>query len=481
MRRRRIATGALALLLALHSAALGDAADARRALDAVAKAIAQTQNGDHAGARKTLLEISPIVKTELTAIDAFDSRAGAAWTRCVGAVAELDRNIGQIATTEDKVTRALGETQRSLDTAVQDGNVLASEIADIEQKMTRLNASLQERQAKLRELEQWFWVPGYGMYLGIRTLAQDDIGQLNALARSLHEQRVLGRRSEQALALARTTTARLANEQSRLAAEKAVAVSLRADLDKRMTQVRAVTDFIGQAKLFWGDVRSLTENQVQGALQRTTIFANKLGYLMGQPGPSALVLGIGREQANLRNKLAELAVKLEQGSGYTALAATDCAPSANSRQPACQITVKWPHYEIVDPAKCSFRYVNPPGCPPGVARPPAPGQTMELAIMRAQKASVLSRVAKETNWIGLARCKSPNALYFGKLASPADCAQACLGNDDCVAWTFNYSNGMIDGTTTECWGGTRNLTLTTDEWGGFVSGGVPCASSSQCQ
>jgi hypothetical protein len=103
------------------------------------------------------------------------------------------------------------------------------------------------------------------------------------------------------------------------------------------------------------------------------------------------------------------------------------------------------------------------------------------SLTRAQKEGVLGRVAEDRNWIGLSRCRSPDVLFLGVLAAPAACAAACRDHDACYAWTFNKNNAMIAGTEQECWGGTSNLALTTQPWGGFVSGGMPCAKGEACR
>jgi hypothetical protein len=80
------------------------------------------------------------------------------------------------------------------------------------------------------------------------------------------------------------------------------------------------------------------------------------------------------------------------------------------------------------------------------------------------------RAAKNQNWVALARCTSPAAIYLGQVDTEFECVAACLGAADCRFWTFNYGNRMMPGSVSECWGGTQNLAPETGNWSGFISG-----------
>src|SRR5438132_496734 len=87
-----------ALWVCMASAqALASPADVRRALDAVSASIASTQAGRYADARSALQQVQAIVTAEVAGVAALQGQAKGAFDRCVVAVGELDRKIGEVA------------------------------------------------------------------------------------------------------------------------------------------------------------------------------------------------------------------------------------------------------------------------------------------------------------------------------------------------------------------------------------------------
>lgn len=444
--------------------AIASSADVRRALDAVAASIESTKSGRYAEARDAVLQVQPIITSEAAAVARFQGEADGAFKGCVAAVGELDRKIGDIETTKERVANDIQTTESKLKVAVFNGDIAANDITDIERAMAALIGSLDARQAKLDELKKWYWVPGYGSYLGIRTLADKDIQEFNRIARTLQEQQALRSASAERLRIAQAAWTSLAAERSRLVAERSAAAAMRNDLDQRMKATREATVFLLYAKQFWADTATFVNYQVGGAMSGTEAMATALLDELGKPAPEALVLGLGGEQANLRGQLIQLSSRLEGGQGFANLAAAECAPRAGATPiKACNITPTVPFYQIIDFRTCSFRYVNPAGCPPAVA------EHRSAAMTPQQELDVHGRMAKDQNWIGMARCTSPAAIYLGQVPKEGDCAAACLGAADCRFWTFNYMNRMMPGSANECWGGTQNLAPQTGNWSGFIS------------
>jgi hypothetical protein len=438
--------------------------DVSRALDATAASIESANAGRYDEARNILQQIKAIVIAERAAVDALNGEAQGAFDGCVAAVQELDNKIGEIDTTAERVSKDIKTADDALRTAVSDGDVAASEIADIERALSGLEDSLRARQGKLEEMSKWWWVPGYGSYLGIRSLAEHDAQEIANLSREFQEKQTLRNGGVERLRTAQAAWANLAAERSRLIAEKSSAAAMRDNLDQRMRAAREATAFLIDAKQFWADLASFIEFQVEGAATRANVFATALASKMGQPAPDALVLGIGGQQSNMRDRLVQLGGQLESGKGYAALAAATCTPKPGAAPlKACDITPSVPFYQITNFETCSFRYVNPPGCPPTEAN------HSPVALTPQQEWDVHSRIAKDQNWIGTARCTSPAAIYLGQVPTEYECAAACLGAADCRFWTFNYKNRMMPGSANECWGGTQNLAPETGNWSGFIS------------
>ncbi len=456
---------ALWICIASAQALASSSDDVRRALDAVAASIESTKAGRYAEARDTLKDVQAIVKSEEAAVGAFQGDAKGAFGRCVAAVGELDRKIGEISKTEQDATSDIQEAEKDLKVAVVNGDVAGQEITEIERTMMALIASLDARQAKLEELQKYSWVPGYNAYLSIRTLADRDVQEIRNISRTLLAQQALKNASAERLRTVQAAWVNLSTERSRLIAERSAAAAMRDNLDQRMEAVRQATAFLSDAKQFWADVATFVGYQVNGAVGSAEDMATVLLDEMGKPAPEALILEMGGQHANLRNQLIQLAGQLGGNAGYAALAAADCAPRPGAAAiKACDITPTFPFYQITNFETCSFRYVNPPGCPPAVS------DHSPVALTPQQESDVNSRMAKDQNWVALARCTSPAAIYLGRVDTEYECVAACLGAADCRFWTFNYGNRMMPGSVSECWGGTKNLAPETNNWTGFISG-----------
>ena len=76
--------------------------------------------------------------------------------------------------------------------------------------LIEISGRMQERERKLKELTQWFWVPGYGQYLAVRTLADKDIESYKSEINSLNDQNRLMQDQQQALAVAEEARRKLA-------------------------------------------------------------------------------------------------------------------------------------------------------------------------------------------------------------------------------------------------------------------------------
>jgi hypothetical protein len=179
------------------------------------------------------------------------------------------------------------------------------------------------------------------------------------------------------------------------------------------------------------------------------------------------------EAKTLREALIEFASSLDNKTNFLLDDATDyCGgpariAGATKISQECNIERFTAYYEIVDPVKCSFRYLNSPGCPP-------PSQTVSVSAQTIAQAKARGNWVRETdqNWVGRSRCASSGAIYYGKTGSPDACEQSCMSDSTCVFWTYNVRNGYMPRSIQECWGARAVLSPNTGKWGGFISGGL---------
>jgi hypothetical protein len=179
-----------------------------------------------------------------------------------------------------------------------------------------------------------------------------------------------------------------------------------------------------------------------------------------------------QSEENFREALIDFAGSIDKNTNFLLKGSSDYCGAPPSSVPfaptRCNIAAITQYYEIIDPGTCTFRYLNPPGCPgnPRVVQPNAANATGNRAkcIMVADQ-----------NWVGTARCQSVAAIYYGKQASASACESMCKSDRECSYWTFNSNNGYMPNSIHECWGGTAGLSPTRQKWEGFQSGGFAAA------
>ena len=201
------------------------------------------------------------------------------------------------------------------------------------QEMERLNASLneiaarmQERERKLKELQDWWWVPGYGQYLGIRTLADKDIEAYQSQINSLQDQSRLMQDQEQALAAAEQARAKLAADsevsQRTLTGLRQMRDTAQADLGRLKTSSTVLTE----ASVLWakaGDLLDLTAQDQLLSLETMELMLQESGNVPDFANAAEDYAG------DLQSSLLLFARSVDNGSNFLN---SDDAPCAAGRR-----------------------------------------------------------------------------------------------------------------------------------------------------
>jgi hypothetical protein len=238
----------------------------------------------------------------------------------------------------------------------------------------------------------------------------------------------------------------------------------------RLTELRSTAVFYTYAEKFWGEMDVALSIRVQGAQENLVLLASMLDKELTLTDFEAV---FHPEAKTLREALIEFASSVDKKTNLLLESDTDycggpprTAGGTNISQ-KCNIESITRYYEIVDPVTCTFRYLNPPGCPP-------PSKTVSVSAQAVTQGKARGTWVRETdqNWIGRNRCTSSQAIYYGKTPSPDACEQICISDPTCRFWTYNVRNGYMPRSTQECWGAGAALSPNTDKWEGFASGGV---------
>ena len=475
----RAVAGLIAILaIATLSPALGQgglsySARTLQTIDQLSVAERAIAAGDFSGAQTALDGIGSDIDGLVQNAAAFREVANQELGRCGSRVQDLDRRIGEIRTEQDRVNTEIAGLEETLAAASERQRLSAEHITEINQRIAAAQAALAEKARRLDELQRWWWVPGYGLYLSIRTLADHDIEEVNSLSNSLNDE---GVRLNQAGASLRDDGQLKAQLVEQIRADTAASLQLVAMHDQattHMRELRAMALFLTEAEAFWlkaASVLGVTARGAAGDLQLLTSLLGKDLTLTEfdeefQPG-----------KTTMREALLGFAAAVDDGSSFLLDASTDYCGGpprpivAAPVSQACNISSITQYYEIVDPVKCSFRYLNPPGCPPAA-------RTVDLgtaAIDAGRQRGSWAR-ADDQNWVGrpsTSPCLIEGAVFYGTLAGPDQCEAVCQADAGCTAWTYNVRNGFMPGSTSQCWGVAQDFSLNKSAWSGFVSGGM---------
>lgn len=388
--------------------------------------------------------------------------------RCVQSQGVLEKRVNDFYAQRQDEAAKIGNLKAQLAEASKRRELSNAEIVKLTNEMRATAARLEQNRAKLQELVNWWWVPGYGAYLGVRTLVDNDIQNLQSAVHQLQDQRL---RMQQNQASINSAQALIANLAANIKLTDRVIQDLRtmeASDQAKLVQLKRIAVFLTDADVFWGKAASSLEINGSSFIDTVEILHSKLA----EEGEGISFFSLGSQSGiNFRQALIAFADSIDRNTNFLLKPSTDLCggpPRANNITPSrCDISAITQYYEITDPASCSFRYINPPGCP---GNPRAIPSAAANALNGSERANWIT--VADQNWIGRMRCQSAAAMYYGKLPGPAECEAKCKADPQCAMWTFNVSNGYMPDSVHECWGATRQSSPNKQKWGGFQSGGI---------
>lgn len=394
-------------------------------------------------------------------------------TRCSKRIGELDVKTNELFVEQTELKKQIDDLSASLIGAATKQRLAADEINRLNATLSETAQKLRERQAKLEEMQKWWWVPGYGQYLAIRTLADDDIGQYNQTITAIQDQQQRLESNANTLAESQTLIANLTSRKQQAEQLNGQLTEMRVSAQTDLKGLNGIAVFLTDADVFWGLAQNLLQVDGDSYVRQMKIIQDVLAR--NNTSPSFTQPSVTMAQ-NFQQKLVEFADSIEKQSNFLLQPTTQfCggppAPHTNvAISGRCNIDAITSYYEIVDPKTCSFRYLNPPGCPPTAKSV----STDADALSRGRSRGAWTR-ADSQNWIGrpsTSPCSTAGTIYYGKLSDPAQCEAMCMADTDCTIWTFNVRNGFMPDSINQCWGGPTSLDANKRPWGGFISGGI---------
>lgn len=187
-----------------------------------------------------------------------------------------------------------------------------SESATVEKLRSDLEVSrntLAELENNIALLERWWWVPGYGQYLGIKTLVNNEVGQLNAIREEFQDRRLRLANLEQLVNHAGTLICEVKEERERLNSTSNALQCVSEAARKSSEEIRRRTIELLDREEFYRKLNALVSITIEGRQQALADALNS------QPSPRILAQ-IAVRATQLDSALEELNHKQQEGRRF---------------------------------------------------------------------------------------------------------------------------------------------------------------------
>ncbi len=266
-----------------------------------------TAAGDVAAAKAHVAALRPTVEGYLTTISAFLAASDGMIAHLRDRATSLSDNLQAFSIDLGELSEKLGGITSQLKSLGDSLGDTRDEIKDLEDRLGILDTERKALQAKRDELEKWFWVPGYGAYLGIRELSEGNQGKLASARTEIGERR---KRLDRNMSLAQRDTTLQTVLTGRLSQMQRDHRRLAAD-DRRAHYLLAVckarTAFLGGTQQMLGQLRTLADDLGGAAVDRLDSALRRMNDVAMPADRSVL----NRRQATFANGLRDFAFAMD--------------------------------------------------------------------------------------------------------------------------------------------------------------------------
>src|SRR5262249_6804884 len=189
--------------------------------------------------------------------DRFRELANREHTRCMDRIVDLEKRTTGLFGQQERLFAEINDLNAKIAGAAALANVASDQITELNTQIQNAVAALDQRQQKLKELESWWWVPGYGQYLGTRTLIDGDVATYETLASTLRDAGQRIRDSQAAAAAANASRANLESSRNATLVAFNDLKRMRTDTEGELGELKHSAVVLTDASVLWAKARSL--------------------------------------------------------------------------------------------------------------------------------------------------------------------------------------------------------------------------------
>lgn len=254
----------------------------RTAIERIDKAVALIKSNDGAQA-KELIEQSKDSLTDLLAqTEQFRTTASQEHDRCMQNQNQLEKQVNDLYREQQQQAARIMEVEADLAAASTRANLSANEVSRLQNELNSTRDQIRQNHERLEELSRWWWVPGYGQYLAIRTLVDEDIQNQDRLARSLNDQIQQMQQAHGQLRDARNVILQLRRNEQQMRRVVLDLEKMEAKNRANLKQYKASSTFLTDAVTFWGQLANSLDVSGSNFVSTMKILQRRLSD-RGQP------------------------------------------------------------------------------------------------------------------------------------------------------------------------------------------------------
>ena len=308
----------------LVSAFLAVAAQAAGSgIDELREALGHLDKGDLAQARVILDRTRAVVAVVRTDVASLRNRTKAFVAVCDANLQRLEVVRGDVIRAQESLQDEMRLASNRLNTAQGSEQSAREEVKSLHVAMEGVQNAMRHHRERLAELERWWWVPGYGTYLGIRELVDHDANRFESLRQDLYRADESARQAVERAHAAREMADQLDGTIRRASSQAALLEQIQHDLLRRIGAFRTLDDYLHHADGMLEEVESIIDIQVDASARR---IASDLRYIIKRANdPIATPQALRAENvASLSAALTLLADKSAQHALIKRLESEDC-------------------------------------------------------------------------------------------------------------------------------------------------------------
>ncbi len=273
-------------------------------------------------ALELIMSARPVIATYMTSITTLLAAADAR-------IADLQRRAGELSVALATLSDNLSRLQSAVDTASAElasakasSDATQSRTTELQRTVMLAQAQKAVTEARLKELNDYWWVPGYGAYLGIRTLADNDVAVLNSANQDLAANtNALNQKAAEMDAITRSI-GQLQGSLAKMRSDQDLFRTQKAGNDHLLLVCKQRTAFMIATRTRLGEVQAVAEDR---AGLKLDLLRQALDRLTSERMPVDMSV-LNRRSATFANGLRDFALTLDERADFL----TYFPPSGNA-------------------------------------------------------------------------------------------------------------------------------------------------------